>query len=82
LAVITLYSAVGKFSADARSRCAGVEIYSKYLEKKQMQKNRQPVFGSFSKVWKTGLFEPHIEIIKTLCEYRNRYGKKSLLTGT
>jgi len=47
-----------------------------------MQKNRQPVFGSFSKVWKTGLFEPHIEIIKTLCEYRNRYGKKSLLTGT
>jgi len=44
-AVINLYSAVGKFSADERSRCVGVEIYSKYLETKKMRKNSQPVFG-------------------------------------
>jgi REP element-mobilizing transposase RayT len=40
-----LYSAVGKFTADARSRPAGVAIYSKGLETKQMRQNRQPVFG-------------------------------------
>jgi len=45
----TLYSAVGKFSADARSRCVGVEIYSKYLETKQMRQNRQlPDIGSYT----------------------------------
>jgi predicted nucleic acid-binding protein len=34
---ITLYSAVGKFAADARSGSAGVAIYSKDLETKQMR---------------------------------------------
>ena len=37
-------------AVDARSRCEGVAIYSKYLETKQMRKNRQPVSGL--KCWK------------------------------